>query len=167
MTVRRLTQTLSLALFLVALVCAPAPFLGLWPADGFLRMDPIVGLGTLVADRHVAPLLWIAGLIVVVSLVLGRFFCAYLCPMGISIDMGDHLLRSRRRSSRLPAGNDAGRMPSRRLKYYVLIFILGAGCLGVSPVAPSNGVTQTCIWQSKNVVAASPQAGSPAMRNFI
>jgi hypothetical protein len=61
-------------------------------------MDPIVCLGTLVADRQFPPLLWIAGLILLLSIVLGRFFCAYLCPMGASIDLTDHLLRAQRES---------------------------------------------------------------------
>ena len=71
--------------------------------------------------------MWIGGIILLLSMALGRIFCAYLCPMGISIDIGDHLLRRHRKAPTQPA-----RRPPRRLKYHVLAFILGAGGLGVS-----------------------------------
>lgn len=138
MTVQRIVQGLSLTLFLLALVCSPHPLLSLWPTDGFLRMDPIVCLGTLVADRSLPPLVWIAGLILLLSIVLGRFFCAYLCPMGASIDLTDHLLRAQRESRKRRLVEDQRGhtkplyIPARRFKYKVLLFILGAGILGVS-----------------------------------
>ncbi len=127
MTFQRIIQGLSFTLFLLALFGSPGLFFPFWPADGFLRMDPLACLGTLVADRHFPPLMWIGGIILLLSMALGRFFCAYLCPMGTSIDIGDHLLRRHRRSRIQPASR-----PSRHLKYHLLTFILGAGGLGVS-----------------------------------
>lgn len=123
---------MSLSLFLLALLCAPDTLLSLWPADGFLRMDPIAFLGNWVADRWFPPLFWIAGLILLASIVLGRFFCAYLCPMGITIDITDRLLRPHRLLPRKPATNHSPGKPEKHLKYILLAFILGAGGVGVS-----------------------------------
>ncbi len=140
MTFQRVIQGLSLSLFLTALWCAPVALVSVWPPDAFLRMDPIVLLGTLVADRRLAPLMWVAGLILLLSIAVGRFFCAYLCPMGTSIDITDHLLRTRRKRLRRhstqgqSAKPNPDRLPARRFKYYLLCFILGAGVLGVSLV---------------------------------
>ena len=108
------------------------------PLDGFLRMDPIVALGTLAAARAFVAPLWVAGLVLLLCLFMGRFFCAYICPMGTTIDCTDHLLQNRRnalekrcrpskRASVVPT-----RPPSKRIKYYVLFFILGAGMMGIS-----------------------------------
>ena len=133
MSFKKIIQGFSFTLFFLALVWSPDPLLSLWPSDGFLRMDPIACLGTWVADRRFAPLLWVTGLILLMSIVLGRFFCAYLCPMGITIDFTDHLLLCiHHRSPNKPGNNHVNHLPSRRLKYHVLAFILGAASLGVS-----------------------------------
>ena len=135
---QRIVQGASLALFLLALLCAAYPQLSMVPVDGFLRMDPVVFVGTLVAARIFVPLLWVAGLILFLCIFMGRFFCAYICPMGTTIDCTDHLLRNRRNSrnkrySQIKRGNTIPtRLPSKRIKHYVLFFILGAGVMGVS-----------------------------------
>jgi MauM/NapG family ferredoxin protein len=138
MNIQRIVQGVSLALFVLALLCAGNPRLAMVPVDGFLRMDPIVFVGTLAAAREFVPVLWIAGLVLVLSLFMGRFFCAYICPMGTTIDCTDHFLRNRRnsrreRSTRSKLGNQSPTPPPLKpVKYYVLFFILGAGVLGVS-----------------------------------
>jgi len=130
MTFQRVIQSLSLGIFLLALWRAPHALLGAWPADGSLRMDPMILLGTVVAGRKLAPFLWITGCILLLCMLLGRFFCAYLCPLGATIDGCDHFLRRQHdRSSPSPSLSCTG---LRHLKYQLLIFILGAGILGVS-----------------------------------
>ena len=138
MNLQRIVQGVCLTLFLLALGCAAYPQLAMVPLDGFLRMDPIVALGTLAAARAFVAPLWVAGLVLLLCLFMGRFFCAYICPMGTTIDCTDHLLQNRRnalekrcrpskRASVVPT-----RLPSKRIKYYVLFFILGAGMMGIS-----------------------------------
>ena len=83
---QRIVQGASLALFLLALLCAAYPQLSMVPVDGFLRMDPVVFVGTLVAARIFVPLLWVAGLILFLCIFMGRFFCAYICPMAFLWD---------------------------------------------------------------------------------
>ena len=126
MTFQRVIQGLSLGIFLLVLWRAPHAIFNAFPADGFLRMDPIVFLGTVVAGRKLAPFLWIAGCILMLCMLLGRFFCAYLCPLGATIDGCDHFLRRRRDKS------SPSRTELRYLKYQLLVFIFGAGILGVS-----------------------------------
>lgn len=132
MTVQRVVQALSLALFVCPLLRLARQLLPLWPADGFLRMDPIICLGTLAADRQWVPLLWIAALIGLLSLFLGRFFCAYMCPMGGIIDFSDALLRTRRKGLRKTRADAPAAGPSKLIKYRVLVFILGAAAFGIS-----------------------------------
>lgn len=167
MVLRRAIQGASLALFLTALWGAPEALLSVWPADGFLRMDPIIFLGTAVAGRQFTPLLWIAGLVLLSGLVLGRFFCAWLCPMGTTIDLSDHLLRPRRNSGIRPVTGHKIHMPSRRVKTYLLSFIIGAGILGISFVfiaSPLSLITRFYGLIIYPVLSFLAGLGLPALR---
>ncbi len=53
-----------------------------WPVNWIIQLDPLVGLGTLLATGTLyAGLLW--GLAtVLLTIILGRFFCGWVCPFG-------------------------------------------------------------------------------------
>jgi len=93
-----------------------------WPVNWILELDPLVGLGTLLTTRTLyAGLLW--GLAtVVLTIILGRFFCGWLCPFG-SLHQFIGYLANRRRS--LKAKLEANRYRSAQsLKYWFLVFLL-------------------------------------------
>jgi polyferredoxin len=53
-----------------------------WPVNLFLWLDPLVALGTALTTGTVYKgLLW-ALPVVVLTILLGRFFCGWLCPFG-------------------------------------------------------------------------------------
>jgi polyferredoxin len=167
MNLQRFIQCVSLGLFLWALVSAPDALFSLWPTDGFLRMDPVVCLATWLADRRLAVLLWVAGLILLLSAVLGRFFCAYVCPMGVAIDISDHLLRNTRRHPTPTTIGALHRWPSKHVKNWMLAFILGGGALGISWVfiaSPLTLITRFCGLVLYPVVAFLADMGLHALR---
>ena len=86
--VRRLSQLAALALFLYLFLAAvgPAP-VALVPVDLFLRLDPLLGLGTTLAARAAAAYLLWALPLALVAVVAGRFFCGWLCPLGATLDL--------------------------------------------------------------------------------
>ena len=127
---QRIIQGLSLTVFVAALCQAPRALLSLWPADGFIRLDPLVFLGTALADRQFAPLLWVAAAVLLLALVLGRFFCAYLCPLGTTLDITDRLLCAQRKARLKKRAGP----PLRSYQNHVLLYILGAAVLGISLV---------------------------------
>jgi polyferredoxin len=140
MRLQRVIQALCLGLFLLLLWQAVHPFAGwlvrLLAPDMFLRLDPLAVLGSGLAARS-----WLAGgVAVLLSLAatacIGRFFCGLVCPMGTSIDVADRLLRGpTSRGARTPHQMLAPHDPTlRRLKYWLLVFTLVAGALGVSYV---------------------------------
>jgi polyferredoxin/formate hydrogenlyase subunit 6/NADH:ubiquinone oxidoreductase subunit I len=91
------------------------------PVDLFFRIDPLLGLTTMVAARKIiTSLLWFGLPFVLISILAGRFFCGWLCPMGATLDAADTVFyRSRKRN--------AGRSQAyRNLKYYVLFAVLVA-----------------------------------------
>jgi polyferredoxin/formate hydrogenlyase subunit 6/NADH:ubiquinone oxidoreductase subunit I len=93
-----------------------------WPANWFIQLDPLVGLGTLLTTRTLyAGLLW--GLAtVVLTIILGRFFCGWLCPLG-SIHQFIGYLAKRKKS--VKARLELNRYhPAQSLKYWILVFLL-------------------------------------------
>lgn len=85
-TTRRICQVFFLALFLwfcVVTTLGDAPWqVRGWPVNLFLQLDPLVGLGTLLATRTLyRGLLWGVAT-VILTLILGRFFCGWVCPFG-------------------------------------------------------------------------------------
>ena len=127
---QRIIQTITLTAFLVLLAAAGFPLPGYLPLDGFLRMDPVAGAVASLSARHLLAAFWPALAIVVLTAVLGRFFCGYICPMGTTIDAVGGAAGRRRRQVAAPA-------VWRRwgaVKYLLLAFFLGSAALGVSLV---------------------------------
>ncbi|MHC4571459.1 MAG: 4Fe-4S binding protein [Planctomycetota bacterium] len=53
-----------------------------WPVNWFLQLDPLVAIGTMLTTHTLYQgLLW-ALATVVLTIVLGRFFCSWVCPFG-------------------------------------------------------------------------------------
>ena len=112
---RRATQGVALALF-VYLLFAAVQNRRAAPAGGlFFRFDPLAAFVTMLSSR-----LWLSGLslalvTIVVTLLLGRVFCGWICPLGTIL--GAVRFRGARRQ--------AGRLPSRlRLAKYALLVVL-------------------------------------------
>ncbi|WP_051185214.1 4Fe-4S binding protein [Desulfatiglans anilini] len=131
MRLQRLVQSLALAGFLWLLLLNAFPPPDWIDVDLFLRLDPLLSVGTMLAGRAFVPRLGWALAILAAAFFLGRFFCGYLCPMGVTIDLWDRLARGRRRRA---AG--AGPVPRRlrRSKYLIWIGVMGAAAAGFSLV---------------------------------
>ena len=83
---RTFIQALSLLLFSILFVFAAYGLPDWLLADIYLRLDPLLGLNAILAAREfIARALW-SLLLIGATFFIGRFFCAYICPMGASID---------------------------------------------------------------------------------
>ncbi|MEW5908378.1 MAG: 4Fe-4S binding protein [Thermodesulfobacteriota bacterium] len=127
-TARRISQVFFLAVFfwtcIVATLGESCWQLRGWPVKWILELDPLVGLGTVLATQTLyRGLLW--GLAVIfLTIILGRFFCGWICPFGTLHQGMTFLGRRNRPVSRQIAAN---RFDSRQsLKYWILIFLLSA-----------------------------------------
>ena len=98
------------------------------PINYYFRTDPLIALVSMVASQKVIPFLFFSLLLMGFTLAIGRFFCAYLCPLGAILDGSDFLFfRKKGKSSRqTPA--------FRSLKYYLLILVVSAAVTGRSLV---------------------------------
>ena len=113
---RTIIQALSLLLFSIFFVLATYKLPNWLPADIYLRLDPLLGLNAVFAAREIiSRALW-ALVTIGATLVIGRFFCAYVCPMGASIDFLDLLFFRKKKRQGLKA-----QASLRKVKYFLLI----------------------------------------------
>jgi ferredoxin len=85
-----------------------------WPVDLFFRFDPLIlGAHLLTFSPWVASLWW-SLVFVALTIILGRFFCGWVCPLGTALDGFRRLLFAPRADKGVAAR-------WRRLKYYLLI----------------------------------------------
>ena len=126
---RILSQTVFFLLFLVLL--ARTQYSGsdeiALPVKVLLEIDPLHFLTTLLATGRIAGLLWLALIVIALTFVLGRFFCGWVCPLGVLIQLFQKLpLRKR------PDVIATNRwQPSQRIKYYLLGGLLFAALFGL------------------------------------
>jgi polyferredoxin len=123
---RRISQAFFLVLFLWFCVVTTAGEkwyqLRGWPVNWLLEMDPLVGLGTLLGTHELHKgLLW--GLaVIILTILLGRFFCSWVCPFGTIHQIVGFLGR---RKQALSQKIDSNRFnPWQSVKYWLLVFLL-------------------------------------------
>ncbi len=124
---RTIIQALSLLLFSTLFVLATYKLPDWLPADIYLRSDPLLGINAVFAAREIiGRALW-ALVTIGATLVIGRFFCAYICPMGGSIDFLDiFFFRKKKREGVKFEGG------LRKVKYFLLIIFITAAITGFS-----------------------------------
>lgn len=117
---RRTSQVLIFAVFVFLFLNTEYKDSDILPyaVNIFLRIDPLVAAAATVASRALITLLWPALIVVLLTLVFGRFFCGWVCPLGAVLDFTSTLIGKRRKSSTVP----------NRLSY--LKYLLLAGLAG-------------------------------------
>lgn len=124
---RRISQIFFFGLFVFFFVASDLDRLKGYPVSLFLEMDPLVALANgLAAHEIYRGLLW-SLVIIIPTLLLGRFFCGWVCPYGalhhfIGWAFGNKTPRERIHANRYRA--------IYQIKYGILTFMLVAALLG-------------------------------------
>jgi MauM/NapG family ferredoxin protein len=92
------------------------------------RLSPYLGISLLFASGGAIKSYWPALLLVILTLIIGRLFCGWICPLGCTIDAADKLIA--------PADNSKNRTILKRLsvksyKYIILSISLVLGFFGL------------------------------------
>lgn len=172
-TLRRLVQLVVLAGFVWLLIgtrwdpqaARPAPPL-------FLRLDPLSMLMTALSPVHqLLPYFLPALVLLVLTVVLGRFFCGWICPMGTTLDIWEKLVGARSAEGQITANRPA-------LKYYILVGVVVAALFGsqigwlVDPIPLLTRTIATVIYPASQaayngaVLVASPTLRAMGLRVY-
>ena len=99
-----------------------------YPVGLFFQLDPIVGLSNALASRALyRGLLWCL-LILIPTMLIGRFFCGWICPLGSIHHFFSNMKSERKRGKQLLESNRYKRWQT--TKYYILAATLMASLLG-------------------------------------
>jgi polyferredoxin len=90
--------------------------------DVFFRLNPLAALTAMIASRSWIPRLGLATATVLLTLVVGRVWCGWICPMGTVLEWIRFLRAAERPVSRA--------LRLRRVKYAILALILSAALFG-------------------------------------
>ncbi len=123
---RRVCQLVSLGAFITLLVASLNQLALFIPENFFLRLDPLILLGTSIAAGSLAASYIPAMIVLASGPLVGRAFCGYVCPMGTTLDGGKFLVKARRDKSALTRYS--------AWKFLVLTAILCAALVGISLV---------------------------------
>ncbi|MFQ6091432.1 MAG: 4Fe-4S binding protein, partial [bacterium] len=97
---RRTVQILFLIIFLWLFFLSAFPLERNYPVDLFLRLDPLIAIGTMLASRNFIIDLWPAAVLLGLTILIGRFFCGWICPLGTTLDLFSRLKRGKQRHYR-------------------------------------------------------------------
>lgn len=124
--VRRFSQALFLIVFLVLFRLTDYNGSDIIPyaVNIFFRLDPLVLASVTLAEKKIIALLWPSLIVIVGTLLMGRVFCSWVCPMGTAIDMAGRAVAKKDRRIRLSY-----------LKYLILIVVLLSAAFGVQLLA--------------------------------
>ncbi|MCU0579809.1 MAG: 4Fe-4S binding protein [Desulfobacterota bacterium] len=121
---RRTSQGLFLALFLILFRLTDYGGQDQIPyaVNIFFRLDPLVAAAAILASRVLITLVWYSLIVVGVTLILGRVFCGWFCPMGTLLDLAHKII---------PPKKEARPDRYRTWKYLLLGFVLLTALLGL------------------------------------
>ncbi len=149
---RRLVQWGFLFLFLFPFLPLIYERLAFESAGGYtswlLAWDPLLALGNLL-NRNLSALIIGAPLfLLALSLVFGRSFCGWVCPLGTMLDLVQPLAFWRRKRSSKRSRENGTR--NNRLRYLILALVLGGSLLSIKLL----GLLDPLIIFSRAVTAA-------------
>ena len=122
---RRFIQTLSLGFFLYLLFRAVWPLAQALPSvNFFLRLDPLAALGASLAARQWIADCWPTLVLLILTVLFGRFFCGYLCPLGTTLDIVRRFVKPKRKAGAPP------HLRAAKIKYLILAAVLAAAVGG-------------------------------------
>jgi polyferredoxin len=86
--IRRFSQAFFLILFIYILWSTTYPLNGAFHPTAFFQLDPLIILITSLSERVVLEGIGVSFLMILLALILGRFFCGWICPLGTTSDIG-------------------------------------------------------------------------------
>lgn len=123
---RKIWQIGFLSLFFFLLAMTWFPRSQSFPVDLFMRLDPLASLGVALSARFLPKALLWSLAVLLSTVLLGRAFCSWVCPLGTLHEAMDWLLNlGKKREDRLRLHR-----PCLGIKVPLLVFLLGMAFWG-------------------------------------
>lgn len=141
---QRIIQAGFLFLFFLGVGLCVRPWQEWTPLAAMIRLDPLLWIGQWMSTKTVPAGILQAGTVVLITLILGRFFCSHVCPLGTSLDAVSQATGGKRRWHPPESW--------RRGKYIVLLVMLLAALWGQnlthwgSPMSLATRLYALVIW---------------------
>lgn len=115
---RKLSQIFFFLSFVYILWSTTYPLSGGLSADLFFKTNPLLMLIASLSERIILPGIVLSLTLLLFGLILGRYFCGWICPLGSFIDFAN-LLNKKKFVSTDPINKK-----TRKLKYFILSLIV-------------------------------------------
>jgi MauM/NapG family ferredoxin protein len=174
--VRRISQAFFLLLFLFLLIESRLPqdaylqYSVLFSSDQdlrleqpvglFFQMDPLIGLSSLLSGHLLIKGFFLAAVIVVLTVFLGRVFCGFICPFGTIHHAVSHIRPALRGEAMVRANRKTA---AQKIKYFVLILLLVAAVFGMN----FTGLMDPISLLFRSVALAILPAVGTALKSFF
>ncbi len=138
-----------LGIFIYALWSTTYPLKGSFSPQVLFKIDPLIMFMTALSERILLPGLLFAVVMVLLTLLLGRFFCGWVCPLGTCIDAAG---LCRPRSAKVLTS--VQRHGMRRPKFYILAAIAALALIGIQVAWIFDPIVTVARVISLNVIPA-------------
>lgn len=126
--IRKLIQLVFLFLFVYILWATTYPLKSLFSPKIFFQWDPLLIFITAISERVIVPGMIFSAIMLGLTLIFGRFFCGWICPLGAIIDISGKLKKKKVQLS------DRGNKKWSLIKYIVLVIGVVFALAGVQLV---------------------------------
>ncbi|MBF0540293.1 MAG: 4Fe-4S binding protein [Nitrospirae bacterium] len=126
-TIRRVYSIFFFALFIILLLTADFSRLKGYEVSFFLDIDPLASISAFLTSWTVYQGMLLSLLVIIPTIIFGRFFCSWICPMGILNQWISQLLNKRRAIVDIKINTYR---PIFQIKYFFLTIFLVLSALG-------------------------------------
>jgi polyferredoxin/formate hydrogenlyase subunit 6/NADH:ubiquinone oxidoreductase subunit I len=144
---RRLTQGFFLALFVYILWSTTYPLKSRISSEIFFKLDPLLMIIVSLSERFLIAGTILALVMLLAALVLGRFFCGWVCPLGTVIDFSG-------RDNKGVKISDSKISQLRKMKFLILSLVFFCCLLGIQLAWVFDPITIAGRFVSLNFIPA-------------
>ena len=156
--IRRIYQVFFFLLFVALLYAASYGSIRTFPVSLFLEADPLLALGSAMATSVLFSGMILSLVVVGLTLIFGRVFCSWICPLGILNHLVSALPSVLKRRQRM-LSNEWRQIY--QTKYYVLVALLTLSAFGVLQVGLLDPIALTVRTFAVTIFPGLQKAGAP------